>query len=86
MKVNLKLVDRYLLIPGALSAAKYAQSGEMFARMELVDNLSEDLLAAKLVLQSCNTAWISPCNNTDENSPKKVRSFLLGSFVHLSLR
>ena len=46
-------------MPGPLSTAKFAQNGELFARMELEDDLSEDSMAGRLILQSSNVAWIA---------------------------
>lgn len=46
-------------MPSSLSTAKYAQGGELFARMKLEDDLSEDSMAGRLILQSSNVAWIA---------------------------
>ncbi|XP_059155156.1 probable helicase with zinc finger domain [Physella acuta] len=56
---SLQLVNRFLLMPSSLSTAKYAQGGELFARMKLEDDLSEDSMAGRLILQSSNVAWIA---------------------------
>lgn len=55
----LQLVNCFLLVPGALSAAKYAREGELFARLKLEDVLSEDSSAGRLILQNAQTAWIA---------------------------
>lgn len=69
---SLQIVDRYLLIPSTLSAAKYAHGGELFARMKLEDDLSEDSMAGRLILQSSNVAWVA---DGKKERPEKVFIF-----------
>ena len=57
---SLQLVNRFLLMPGSLSAAKFAQDGELFARMKLEDDLSVDSVAGRLILRSTNLVWLAP--------------------------
>uniref|UniRef100_A0A0B7B1B5 C3H1-type domain-containing protein n=1 Tax=Arion vulgaris TaxID=1028688 RepID=A0A0B7B1B5_9EUPU len=66
---SLQLVDRFLLLPSSLSTARYAQGGEMFARLTLEDDLSEDSMAGRLILQSSNIAWIA---EGKKEHPEKV--------------
>lgn len=68
VKATLQLVNRFLLIPGTLSTAKYAHDGELFARMKVEDDLSEDSIHGRLILQNCQTAWIMPDNSGADNS------------------
>ncbi|XP_062616187.1 probable helicase with zinc finger domain isoform X1 [Saccostrea cucullata] len=80
IKTSLQLVNRFLLVPGALSGAKYAQGGELFARMKLDDELSEDSAGGRLILMSSNVAWLAPYNPDDKmvsKQNKKVYQVLL---------
>lgn len=73
MKVTLQLVNRFLLVPGVISGAKYAQDGELFARMTLEDRLSEDTTGGRLILNNCQTAWFTlDVPRKDEKQPLKV--------------
>ncbi|KAK7502369.1 hypothetical protein BaRGS_00006322, partial [Batillaria attramentaria] len=68
---SLQLVNRFLLMPGSLSSAKYTREGELFARLKLEDVLSEDSVAGKLILQSAQMVWIAPASqNTADPSQK----------------
>lgn len=71
---SLQLVNRFLLMPGSLSAAKFAQDGELFARMKLEDDLSVDSVAGRLILKSTNLVWLAPHKPGSKNNalPKKV--------------
>ena len=70
---SLQLVNRFLLMPGALSTAKFAQDGELFARMKLEDDLSVDSVAGRLILQNCNLVWLAPHKESKkQHTPSKV--------------
>lgn len=78
IKTSLQLVNRFLLVPGALSGAKYAQGGELFARMKLDDELSEDSAGGRLILMSSNVAWLAPYNPDDKmNSRQNKKAWTL---------
>ncbi|GFS08344.1 helicase with zinc finger domain 2 [Elysia marginata] len=66
---SLQLVNRFLLMPSTLSTAKYAHDGELFARMKLEDDLSEDSMGGRLVLQSSHVAWVAEAK---KERPEKV--------------
>lgn len=68
---SLQLVDRFLLIPGSLSSAKYAREGELFAHLKFEDVLSEDSVAGRLILQNCQTAWLAPASDNFEANQEK---------------
>ncbi|XP_055954783.1 probable helicase with zinc finger domain [Patella vulgata] len=72
VKTSLQLVNRFLLMPGALSTAKYAHNGELFAKMKLEDDLSEDSIGGRLILQNAQIAWIALCKSNSDKPPKKV--------------
>ena len=69
MTTSLQLVNRFLLMPSTLSTAKYAHDGELFARMKLEDDLSEDSMGGRLVLQSSHVAWVAEAK---KERPEKV--------------
>lgn len=68
-------------MPSSLSTAKYAQGGELYARMRLADDLSEDSMAGRLILQSSNVAWVA---DGKRERPEKVGHFPDGTtwFIH----
>ncbi|KAH9492798.1 hypothetical protein Btru_024739, partial [Bulinus truncatus] len=66
---SVQLVNKFLLMPSLLPTAKYAHGGELFARMKLEDDLSEDSMAGRLILQSSNIAWIA---DAKKERPEKV--------------
>ncbi|XP_070187827.1 probable helicase with zinc finger domain isoform X2 [Littorina saxatilis] len=75
---DLQLVNRFLLMPGALSSAKYTREGELFARLKLEDVLSEDSSAGRLILQNAQTAWVAPAgsgDNDDGSSKPKTQVY-----------
>uniref|UniRef100_A0A8D8U4A8 Probable helicase with zinc finger domain n=1 Tax=Cacopsylla melanoneura TaxID=428564 RepID=A0A8D8U4A8_9HEMI len=61
LRAKLKLVDCYLLSPSGVagSTAKYAQSGELFAVMNLGKDISEDTSAGRLILNNCAYVFFS---------------------------
>lgn len=57
---NVILTTNYILSPGPLSTAKYCNGeNELFAKLELTYNISEDTPAGRLILNNCNLALIS---------------------------
>ena len=74
MKASLQLVSRFMLT-SAGATAKYAQGGELFARLTLNTDLSEDTADGRLILQNVNTVMIAPYQRKAiEIDPKKVGS------------
>ena len=67
MTGSLQLVNRFLLMPGSLSSAKYTREGELFARLKLEDVLSEDSSAGRLILQNAQSAWVAPSSSVDSS-------------------
>lgn len=72
VSASLQLVNRFLLMPGALSSAKYTREGELFARLKLEDVLSEDSMAGRLILQNAQIAWVAPAVDTSDGN-KEMR-------------
>lgn len=72
VKTSLQLVNRFLLMPGALSTAKYAHDGQLFARMLLEDDLSEDSMGGRLILMNSQMALIAPAVTDAEGKLMKT--------------
>ncbi|KAK3583585.1 hypothetical protein CHS0354_039403 [Potamilus streckersoni] len=75
---TLKLLDKFLLIPGTMSTAKYTHDGELFGKMTLDEDLSEDSVGGRLILQNSNVAWMTPRDSKDDQHklPEKVYEIL----------
>ena len=59
-QIKLQLASRYLMSasPSNSSTAKYARPGELFGRIELNSELSEDSQAGRLILTKCNSIFL----------------------------
>ena len=71
----LVIIHRYLLTPTSAnsSTAKYARPGELFGKMGLGQNLSEDTTAGRLILTNCNMLLLSkPDGKKDKKKKEKV--------------
>ena len=73
VKCNLRLTENYLLASSAASSAKYARPGELFGRMALGTNLSEDTPAGRLILTNCSMLLLEVVTKTKANAPKGKR-------------
>ena len=62
-----------MLMPNTVTTAKYAQNGELFARMAFTSVLSEDTAQGRLILQNVYTVYLakSPGDEEDQH-PDKV--------------
>ena len=56
-----------MLVPGGFRLAKFSSDGQLFARMKLENELSEDTMHGRLVLQSANTVLFAPDNNSSDS-------------------
>ena len=74
VKAALQLVSSFLLVPSTFGSAKFAQSGELFARIKLTSSLSEDTAHGRLILQNVQTVYLAPYNPRakKEEEPKTV--------------
>ncbi|XP_052069643.1 probable helicase with zinc finger domain [Mytilus californianus] len=64
VQTELQVVDKFMLVPGSLiGGAKYAHEGQMFARVQLKENLSEDSVGGRLIMNS-QVAWLSEVTKT----------------------
>ena len=70
---RLQLVSKYLLMPTSTnsSTAKYARPGELFGKMKLGNNLSEDTSAGRLILTNCPALLITVTKKERKNRRKK---------------
>ncbi len=80
VKASLQLVNRFLLMPSSISTAKFAQGGQLFARMKLNADISEDTSHGRLILQNVNTVYLAPY---DENNPTREPEIVS---IHLLVR
>lgn len=75
VKSALQLVDRFMLMPSAVSTAKFAQNGELFARLTLNAELSEDTSHGRLILQNISTVYLAPYDaSRPQETPAKVNT------------
>ena len=72
VKGQLQCVDRFMLMPSTVSTAKYAQNGELFARMKLNSDISEDTSYGRLILQNVHTVYLAKCDAKDGGEPETV--------------
>jgi len=73
--VNVQLTVNYLVsaTPSNASTAKYARPGELFGRIELGAELSEDSPAGRLILTRCNSILLKFNTFTLRESKKKKK-------------
>ena len=75
VKGQLQCVDRFLLMPSSLSTAKYAQNGELFARIKLNSDISEDTAYGRLILQNVHNVYLAEYSPKDpDTDPDTVSS------------
>jgi len=71
MKVEVKSIERFMLVPGTGQPARFAQHGELFAHVCLDKQVSEDTTEGRLVLFNVNTVVLLPLS-TDLNKQSSV--------------
>lgn len=66
LTTNLKVTNNFILAPNgmATSTAKYSHSGELFAILELSQDISEDTSAGRLILNNCSSVFLAVPNGT----------------------
>ncbi|XP_013382941.1 probable helicase with zinc finger domain [Lingula anatina] len=67
VKTALQIVDKFILLPANNATAKYAVNGELFARMKLNTEISEDTSHGRLILQTVNTVLLAPFDPKKKN-------------------
>ncbi|KAA0196630.1 hypothetical protein HAZT_HAZT002454 [Hyalella azteca] len=77
IKMSILATRSYILMPSTSSMAKYAPPGELFARLELSSDISEDSPHGRLILTNCNSILIAAVqdeqnNSADGTKPKRV--------------
>jgi len=80
MKVELKSIERFMLLPGTGQPARFAQNGELFAHVALGKQVCEDTTEGRLVMFSVNTVILLPVSQ-DLSSQSPVVSFNFGNCV-----
>lgn len=89
IKTTLQITNSYLLLPSTASTAKYSRPGELFGKLELSSEISEDSHHGRLVLANCNSMLVAPVvNNQKKGSRRNVATSEVGkgwSFVSFSV-
>lgn len=57
-------------MPSTVSTAKYAQGGELFARMKLIAEISEDTAAGRLLLNNVQMVLLAQYNPNPDAKAK----------------
>ncbi len=75
MVASLQLVTRFMLMPSTVQTAKFVQNGELFARMKLNAEISEDTAEGRLILQNVRCLHLAPhdAKKPANHEPDKVR-------------
>lgn len=68
IKTTLQITSGYMLLPSTVSAAKYSRPGELFGKLELSSEISEDSHHGRLVLSNCNSMLVAPVSNSSHPS------------------
>ena len=59
IKTTLQITSGYMLLPSTVSTAKYSRPGELFGKLELSAEISEDSHHGRLVLSNCNSMLVA---------------------------
>lgn len=79
IKTTLQITSGYMLLPSTVSTAKYSRPGELFGKLELSSEISEDSHHGRLVLSNCNSmlvaSTITPSSDSERGgeTPKARR-------------
>lgn len=82
LSTNIKVTNNFILAPNgmATSTAKYSHSGELFAILELSQDISEDTSAGRLILNNCSSVYMSPSSSksgkTKDEKPQVYESII----------
>jgi len=76
MKVEVRSIERFMLVPGMGQPARFAQSGELFAHIVLDKRVCEDTTEGRLVLFNVNSLVLLPVS-ADLKDQSAVASFHL---------
>ncbi|KAK4291927.1 hypothetical protein Pmani_035272 [Petrolisthes manimaculis] len=74
IKTTLQITNSYLLLPSTASTAKYSRPGELFGKLELTSEISEDSHHGRLVLANCNSMLVSPVLHNQKKGRRNVAS------------
>ena len=78
MRVKVKSIERFMLVPGTGQPARFAQNGELFAHVVLEKQVCEDTTEGRLVLFNVNTVVLLPVS-ADLNVQSAVVSFIFSA-------
>lgn len=69
LTTSLRIAHSYLLSPNGManSTAKYSNSGELFALLNLSRDISEDTSAGRLIMNNCITVLLAPDYSEDDD-------------------
>ncbi|CRL07522.1 CLUMA_CG020487, isoform A [Clunio marinus] len=72
LTTNLKITNNFILAPNgmATSTAKYSHSGELFGVLELSQNISEETPPGYLILNNCNSLYLSKNLSSQKKSDR----------------
>ncbi|XP_042232621.1 probable helicase with zinc finger domain isoform X2 [Homarus americanus] len=70
IKTTLQITSSYLLLPSTAATAKYSRPGELFGKLEVSSEISEDSHHGRLVLSNCSTILVAPVTDTREAGGK----------------
>jgi len=76
MKVQVRSIERFMLVPGMGQPVRFAQNGELFAHIVLDKRVSEDTTEGRLVLFNVNSLILLPVS-ADLKDQSAVVSFSL---------
>lgn len=82
IKTTLQITSGYMLLPSTVSTAKYSRPGELFGKLELSSEISEDSHHGRLVLSNCNSMLVAPVSDTSLPSADSEKG-KSGSFLSL---
>ncbi|XP_053631191.1 probable helicase with zinc finger domain isoform X3 [Cherax quadricarinatus] len=66
IKTTLQITSSYLLLPSTAATAKYSRPGELFGKLEVSSEISEDSHHGRLVLSNCSTILVAPVVDKQE--------------------
>jgi len=73
MKVEVKSIERFMLLPGTGQPARFAQNGELFAHVCLDKQVCEDTTEGRLVLFNVNSVILLPVSTDLSKQSAVVR-------------
>ncbi|XP_045616313.1 probable helicase with zinc finger domain isoform X2 [Procambarus clarkii] len=72
IKTTLQITSSYLLLPSTAATAKYSRPGELFGKLEVSSEISEDSHHGRLVLSNCSTILVAPVMDNPKPGGKEI--------------